>query len=243
MDDNPSANSQTELWRLDELAYAGRENLDPDHVARYDNKEQAEAKTEVQDLADSKRIDSTSTVIDLGAGTGQFALAVASLCKRVVAVDPSPVMYDHLRQAIDRRDTMNIEAVRAGFLTYEHIGEAVDLVYTRYALHHIPDFWKAMALNRIATMLRSGGTLRLWDVVYSFEPGEATTRLNQWINETASDNIEEGWTREELVEHIRDEHSTFNWLLDPMLRHAGFRIDDVRHSQSAVFSRYLCTKI
>jgi hypothetical protein len=28
-------------------------------------------------------------VVDLGSGTGQFALAVASSCRRVVAVDPS----------------------------------------------------------------------------------------------------------------------------------------------------------
>lgn len=42
-----------------------------------------------------------------------------------------------------------IEAVEGGFLTYEHEGEPVDLVHTRNALHHLPDFWKAVALARI----------------------------------------------------------------------------------------------
>ena len=33
-----------------------------------------------------------STLVDLGAGTGTLALAAAALCRRVVAVDVSPVM-------------------------------------------------------------------------------------------------------------------------------------------------------
>ena len=58
---------------------------------------------------------------------------------------------------------------RRRFLTYDHAGPPADVVDSRHALHHLPDFWKAMALSRIAGMLRSGGVLRLWDVVYAFE--------------------------------------------------------------------------
>jgi hypothetical protein len=35
-------------WLLDEVASAGRENLDPGHVARYDTKEDAGAAAEVR---------------------------------------------------------------------------------------------------------------------------------------------------------------------------------------------------
>jgi hypothetical protein len=46
-----------------------------------------------------------------------------------------------------------------------HAGrEHFDPVYSRYALHHLPDFWKAIALTRAADLLRSGGVPRLWDV-------------------------------------------------------------------------------
>lgn len=69
-------------WLLDELATAGRENLDPDHVARYDGKEDANATGEVALLLDHG-LDQGSEVVDLGAGTGQFALAVAAVCARV----------------------------------------------------------------------------------------------------------------------------------------------------------------
>ena len=50
-----------------------------------------------------------------------------------------------------------------------------DIVYSRYALHHLPDFWKVMALRRVRAMLRPGGIFRLWDVVY---PSAPTRRMN-----------------------------------------------------------------
>lgn len=39
-----------------------------------------------------------------------------------------------------------------------------------------------------------------------------------------------------------DEHSTFSWLLEPMLARAGFTIQDVTHTESKVFSAYTCIK-
>jgi hypothetical protein len=33
------------------------------------------------------------------------------------------------------------------------------VVFTRNALHQLPDFWKAIALDRIVSFLRPNGTL------------------------------------------------------------------------------------
>jgi len=103
-------------------------------------------------------------------------------------------------------------------------------------------FIKAIALRRIADMLRPGGVLRLWDVVYSFEPADAERRIEAWIAETMTDDIEHGWTRAELAEHFRDEHSTFTWVLEPMIKRAGFDMLDTNYSASSMFARYLCRK-
>ena len=229
-------------WWPDERAHAGREHFDEQHARRYDAKEDAHAAAEVELLRDAGVLLPGCTVVDLGAGSGQFTLAAAQVCERVVAVDVSPVMLARLVEQLERHAAGNVEAVCAGFLTYRHAGEPADLVYSRYALHHLPDFWKAIALQRIAGMLRPGGALRLWDVVYGFEPADAERRIEAWIAETMSDDVERGWTRSELAEHVRDEHSTFTWLLEPMLERAGLDVVEADHSASGVFARYLCRK-
>lgn len=91
-------------------------------------------------------------------------------------------------------------------------------------------------------MLRPRGTLRLWDAVYAFDPLDATSRLEAWMDQAAPGGLHEGWDRSELAEHVRDEHSTFTWLLEPMLERVGFRISDVSYDDSGVFARYICTK-
>jgi SAM-dependent methyltransferase len=228
-------------WVEDELAYAGRENLDPAHVARYDGKMDGDAGAELAALR-ATGLGEDATVIDLGAGTGQFTLAAAAVVRKVVAVDVSPPMLERLRAKLRSRGVDNVECVAGGFLTYEHDAEPADLVYSRLALHHLPDFWKARALVRAADMLKPGGTLRLSDVVYGFEPAEAESCLEHWISQMASESAEGGWTRAELEEHVRDEHSTFTWLLEPMLEKAGFAIEEADYSEDRIFARYRCVK-
>jgi hypothetical protein len=130
--------------------------------------------------------------------------------------------------------------VAGGFLTYGHRGEPPDVVYSRYALHHLPDFWKGVALTRIHRMLRAGGLFRLWDVVYHFPMNEAEDRIEHWCatGPTKATRDDE-WTRAELEEHVRDEHSTFTWLLEPMIRQAGFEILDVTYADDGFSARHL----
>jgi ubiquinone/menaquinone biosynthesis C-methylase UbiE len=233
---------RTRSWVLDELAFAGRENRDAEHVARYDEKMDSGAAAELAELQ-AAGLDEGATVIDMGAGTGQFTVAAAGAVRRVIAVDVSPVMLEQLRAKLRDGGVGNVECVEGGFLTYEHGGEPADLVYTHLALHHLPDFWKAMALTRMAEMLKPGGMLRLSDVVYGFEPTEAEAGLEAWMAEMASDDVEGGWTRAELEEHVRDEHSTFTWLLEPMIERAGFAIEQAKYSDDRIFAHYRCVKV
>jgi FkbM family methyltransferase len=177
-------------------------------------------------------------VIDIGAGTGQFTLAVAPHCRRVIAVDVSAVMLERLRAKIAGARARNIEVREAGFLTYEHRGAPADAVYSRLALHHLPDAWKAVALTRLRGMLRPGGVMRLVDVVYDFEPADAFDRLEAWCA-GAGEEVVGDWSRAELEEHVRDEHSTFTWLLEPMILRAGFEIEEAVHSADGIFAAYV----
>ena len=100
-------------WVLDELATTGRENLDPVHASQYDRKEDARAAEEVQLLVDLASIRQRD-VVDLGAGTGQFAVAAADVSNRVIAVDVSEVMLTRLRAKtgkVTEAGISNIEVV------------------------------------------------------------------------------------------------------------------------------------
>ena len=128
-----------------------------------------------------------STLIELGAGTGLFAVAASPNCKRVIAVmsardgrrDPG-----ESRRAKARRTSRCL----AGFLSYEHHGAPADFIYTRNAVNHLPDFWKGIALERMAGVLAPGGTLRLRDLVFSFDLPEAEeARIANWLDTAAEE--------------------------------------------------------
>lgn len=80
--------------------------------------------------------------------------------------------------------------------------------------------------------------LRLWDVVYNFVPEDAEARLEAWCS-TGGDGVVEELSRAELEEHVRDEHSTFTWLLEVMIARAGFRVEDTLYSDNRILARYL----
>lgn len=147
-------------------------------------------------------------------------------------------MLDVLQAKINDSDLSNVDVAQSGFLTYQHQGRNADFVYSRYALHHLPDFWKAMALHRIRGMLQPGGVFRLWDVVYHFEPTEAEDRLESWCSSVGNDG-EDKWSRADIEDHIREEHSTFAWLLEPMIERCNFTIEDVEYSPDGFFARYI----
>lgn len=228
-------------WLLSELAHAGAENVDAAHVARYDDKENANAAAEVALL--QQRGHEHSTVVDMGAGTGQFALAVAAVCGSVTAVDVSPQMLHRLRINAARACAINLRIVEEGFLTYHHHGAPVDFVYSRWALHHLGDFWKAMALARIRSMLRPGGLFRLLDIVYSFPPDQIEDRIERWRSTKPVRAGPGDWVRADIDDHVRDEHSTFTWLLEPMLEHSGFAVEEAVYSPDGFSAEYIARAI
>lgn len=220
-------------WQLDELVHAGHEHLDAAYVAAYDEKSPTDWSDDITALQ-ALGVGAASTVVDLGAGTGTFATEIAPHVARVVAVDVSEPMVATMR-------ARGIEAVHAGFLSYDHQGTPPDAVFTRNALHHLPDFWKAVALERLARLLRSDGVLRLRDLVYAFEPAETDEVITRWLA-AAPHNPAAGWTALELAEHVREEHSTFTWLLEPMLERVGFEIRERWLSPTRTYAAYTCVR-
>ena len=221
-------------WYPVEREHTGPEHLDADYVAGYDAKTGLDLE-DALGLLRRQGLGADTTLLDLGCGTGLLAAAAASEAGRVVGVDPSRAMLE-----VARRRSDAVEWVEAGFLTYEHEAEPPQLAHSRNALHHLPDFWKGVALSRIHALLAPGGVLVLRDLVYDFEPGDAARRIEDWLADAAPTPAE-GWTRAELETHVRHEHSTFAWLQESLLEHAGFEIFE-RDVRDGIYATYLARR-
>jgi SAM-dependent methyltransferase len=222
-------------WYPDELEHAGPEHLDAAYVATYDAKTQLDLEESLA-LLHRSGLGRNATLVDLGCGTGLLAAAAALEARRVVGVDVSPPMLE-----VARRRSDDVEWVNAGLLTYRHAGDAPQLVHSRNALHHVPDFWKGVALARVHELLEPGGVLVLRDLVYDVEPGETDTLIEEWLAGAAA-SPSEGWTRPELEAHVRDEYSTFAWVLEALLEHARFEILE-RDVAGGIYATYVCARL
>ncbi len=227
-------------WWLGELDTAGPEHLDPSYVAGYDAKAQFDPSADLDALR-QLGLGPSSTVIDIGAGTGVFAAAAAELGAAVTAVDVSPAMTAALRTRAAQSGLANITVVDGGFLSYQHRGPRADFVFSRNALHQLPDFWKVIALRRIHQMLRPDGVFRLRDLVYDVEPDQVEATIDQWMAGAAPDGSR-GYTAADFADHVRTEYGAFTWLLEPMLERTGFEIVD-REVARSLYAAYTCRPV
>jgi len=228
-------------WLFDETKHAGVDYSDPELVKAYDARHQKFRDFEKDSEAILNRLDlgPDQTLIEMGAGTGTFALYAAKRCKKVYAVDISKAMLELAAQKAQKEGLKNIDFREGGFLTYEHAEDPADAMVSVAVLHHLPDFWKLIGLRRAAAMLGPGGKLYLFDAVFSFEPAEYESRLNAWIGlmeENAGPKI-----AEETSIHIRDEYSTYSWIMEELIERAGLTIEQYEY-QDVCLAWYLCLK-
>lgn len=105
-------------------------------------------------------LDSSWTVGDLGAGTGQVAAALSPFVKRVVAVDRSAAMLQAARRRLSGLDNIEIRTGELEALPVED--RELDAAVLFLVLHVVPE--PEVALREVARVLRPGGRLVLVDM-------------------------------------------------------------------------------
>jgi 2-polyprenyl-3-methyl-5-hydroxy-6-metoxy-1,4-benzoquinol methylase len=223
-------------WWYDDRIQVGLDFEDEAQVATYDQRQGA---TSERDAALLVRlgVGPGTVMADIGCGTGLLACEAARLGAAVHAVDASAPML-RAAQARARDQGLTLAAHHASFLTVE-LGEArFDLITTKYALHHLPDFWKALALRRLWSALKPGGKLYVEDVVFDAPPERLPGVVEDWIAWLSRPG---SYTREDGACHVREEHSTFAWILKGLIADAGF-VDIVQVEQTAAYGTYLATR-
>lgn len=187
-------------WLYDEFRHFGVDFANEEEVRAYDSKQGTTIEKESQLVADLQ-IQPDHSLLEFGCGTGCFAIAAAQRCRSVRAVDISKAMLDYVSSRAAGLGLENLETFHAGFLSYEHTGDPVDWIVTKYALHHLPDAWKAVALTRMYDCLAAGGALFLRDVIFSFPlPEYAKRELRNYL--MAQSNIDVAIDKGHDVEDI-----------------------------------------
>lgn len=228
-------------WQYNDMKQVGTDYSDVAKVQAYDTqmKKLRDINKENKTIIKNLDLISKHTIIEFGTGTGNFAIEAARRCKKVFAIDVSTGMLACAEKKAGMNGISNIEFHNAGFLTYEHKEEQVDAIVSQLALHHLPDFWKLIALKRISGMLKTGGKFFLKDTVYSFDVNTYETFFNNLI-----DNIRRAGGLElsdDMKIAIRDEYSTLDWIMEELLEKAGFSINKAEYSEGFM-AVYLCTK-
>ncbi len=228
-------------WRYDEMKSCGVD-FDNFFVARsYDKYHQTfrDYRREAEQIVAVLGLDSSASVLDMGCGTGAFAIHAAPYYRKVYAVDIARAMLGRARRQAKKAGLTNIEFRRGGFLTYQHTDEPIDAIVSVAALHHLPDFWKLVGLHRLTSMLKPNGRLYLFDVVFSFDVGHCGPSIERFVEKMSVPTTPDG--RRAAETHVRQEYSTCSWIMEGLLDRAGFQIDDADYKDDFL-AAYLCTR-
>ena len=226
-------------WLYNELQHIDVDFSSQAEVEAYDQKQGSNSPEACRELLERLGVGSEDRVLEFGTATGNLTIEAVKRCKHAYGVDVSLPMLEYARTKAEKEGLDNATFIHAGFLSYDHAAPPVDFVVTKFALHHLSDFWKARALLNIASSLKIGGRLYLQDVIFSFPPHEAEQEVEAWIQEVTSYS---GFTRAEFETHVRDEYSTFDWIVDGLLERTGFRILE-KNIESSTYTEYICERV
>jgi putative AdoMet-dependent methyltransferase len=228
-------------WYYNELVHVGTDFENEGEVENYDRRMShfRNIREEVDEVIQSLDLKPDQAILEYGCGTGEFAMEASKHCREVYAVDISSVMLKYAEKKAGKRGRENVTFIESGFLNYCHTGNPLDAVVTQIALHHLPDFWKLVALKKIHYNLKEGGILYIRDVVFSLnlEKYEKTIDYTlSSVREKAGDEMADNFER-----HIRQEYSTFDWIMEEMLYRAGFEILEADYGDDFI-AVYRCRK-
>lgn len=117
----------------------------------------------IDELATRARVGPTSTVLDVGTGTGFVAAGLASRVRRVVAVDSSSAMLSVARRNVDRLGIDNVELVPADLSAVPYPDGFFDATVANMVLHHAEA--PAAMISEMARVTKASGWVAVTDEV------------------------------------------------------------------------------
>ena len=87
-------------WYYNELIQSGVDYTSVEEVQRYDIRmgKLRDIQGEIDIIVEALRPSPESTILEIGSGTGEFAIALSKLFRKLYAIDVSPIMIDYARE-------------------------------------------------------------------------------------------------------------------------------------------------
>lgn len=112
--------------------------------------------------------------LDVAAGTGHAARALAPCVRGVVALDATPAMLVAGKLAADRAGLRNVLFQRGDAAALPYLDDSFDVVVSRFAVHHFER--PAEQAAEMARCLRPGGQLVIADLISDDKAAVAATQ-------------------------------------------------------------------
>ena len=157
-------------------------------------------------------ISPTSTVVDLGCGTGNTSALIAT-ARHVICVDISPKMMELARPKLAHLPSVGY--VQADLLEFFDEQQQFDRLISTYAVHHLTEDEKGVLLRCVASSLAPDGIAVFADLMFA-DRDDAAAMAEKYAG------------LPEVVESFEEEHY---WDLDvtaAMVAAAGCMIADMR---------------
>ncbi len=190
-------------------------------AAQFDefSKDQAERPSPIRDFLAS-RVTASSTVLDIGAGTGRWSVFLAPRVHEVTALEPSPAMFDILRRNVEAASLSNVVTVHGSWPEADVAPQDVSLcAHAVYGSRDLPAFVKRMIqVTRhicylvlrmpAATGIMAEAATRLWGQPYdspSFVVGyNVLLQMGLHPNVLIDPNSWKPWANSSLEEALAD---------------------------------------
>ena len=127
-----------------------------------------------QAALDALDLEREDVLLDVGTGTGRWALEAARLCRQVIGIDISSRSLDQARAMAKRANLDNLVFARGSFEEpCSHLdlaSSAITKILAVYSIHHLPDHLKKESLATLAGLLMRPGRMVIGDMMFFDDP-------------------------------------------------------------------------
>jgi putative AdoMet-dependent methyltransferase len=160
---------QEKKWNFDEYSW----------VEDYDNRmrdmERLRYDETLSEVTSESAAKEGDLVLDIGTGTGNLAALFLERGCRVIGLDPSAKLLRVAEQKAEEWDGLfDVRLQENPFLEIPFFSDTFDIIVSTFAIHHITDDAKRLAVKEMKRVLTSCGRIVIGDVM--FEDAEDKAR-------------------------------------------------------------------